>query len=328
MEETKEIFSPKPKVPRKKVTMPELVTMALDKLKDSVENNKPSETYITDPGTGGDNARYGAVIKVGSNYTTEVKQYPCHAYMKHYRNAKVVHNQYRHRNLVPYEVDRTYFDWITGDKSPWYQFFNRNISHTPDSLDKQISDVDWIFNNGWVWSDLSYPSNLQHNFLVASRMPAEWPSLINLWYTWTERGIDKALAFVFLTVFTKLVNYDKFQINRTNKYDWPLDTGSSGEEYIKNFLSGHVEALTKPYKDDPRYVPVNRIFGDNSANPSQAYPNQLFSMYADPSKEQECHSFWINKGIGFSGFDYKTHWTVSEEELLDIMKSEQKRLIG
>lgn len=303
-------------------------------------------------GTGGDNAFYGAVFESKLKKTpwrTRGNVHPCHAYMSHYKNPVVVFNRFCHRSDLSDEARRCYFDWITGDNSPWREFHGRNISHVPSSHDGPV--LDWVYTHGWVWSELEkHPSNLQHSFLTAARMVSEWPALITQWYNWVQKGCHPALAFVFLTLFYPLrtnTNYwgsdhgytgaegfdlEKWQINRQNRYDWPVDPCTAGEEYIKNFMNGRVEALNKPYSEDSQYTPVNRIFGDNKvvATTAQAYPSVLFRLYSPTHGPgaAETEAYWEQRGTGFSSFSLQHHWYVSEDDIIDIIKKEEVRLNG
>ena len=281
-------------------------------------------------GTGGDNARYGTVSMTGDKLTLNYNGHPCHAYMRDYRNPVVVYNQYGHRSWINKHADQAWFDFITSDDGPWKEFVGRLVSHVPK--DWKGSTEDFIFKNGWVWSDLkNHPSNLQHNFLVATRMGTEWPDSINRWFDLIQEGCHPALAFVFLDVFMQVSgDPKKWQVNNKNKYDWPVDVCTSDETYIRNFCLGKVEVLNKSYADTQVYTPVNRIFGNNGLSSAQdeAYPNRVFELYHDkygPSKA-ECDAFWSKKGTGFSKFNYRTHWFVTEGDIIEIIKSETKRL--
>jgi hypothetical protein len=311
----------------------EAVSMGLKKLQDTVKKH-PMGKEMHSTGTGGDNARYGAVcINSSGNLQLHHNSHPCHAFMKDYRKPVVVYNQYGHRSFINDEADRAWFDFITSDDGPWKEFVGRVVSHTPSNLKlKELRDFIW--ENGWVWSDLkNHPANLQHNFLVATRMGTEWPRLIDRWYEYTEQGCHPALAFVFLTVFNPITgDTKKWQINNTNKYDWPIDVCTSSEDYVRNFCQGKVEKLTKSYADTQHYTPVNRIFGENglSSAVDEAYPNRIFELYHKkygPEKEK-CDQYWEKRGTGFSKFNYRTHWWVTEAEMIRIIKAETKRLLG
>lgn len=307
----------------------EAIDMALKQL--DVYVKKPMGKSEFNIGTGGDNGRYGAVcVTPDDKLRLYHTQHPCHAFMRDYKNPVVVFNQYSHRPaFLKDEADLLFFDWIMSDDSPWKAFSNRLVSEVPE----EVKDIkNFIWNNGWVWSDLSFPSNLQHNFLVAARMASEWPKHINRWYDLViEDGLDKALSFVFLDVFIPVVSDEKkFVINHKNKYDWPIDVCTSEESYVRNFMAGNVEALNKPYADDPQYKPVNRIFGVNTLDPkdTRTYTNQIFEMYHNTFGvgESACADYWSKKGTGMSNFKYSDHWYVTENEIKNIIRQEFERL--
>lgn len=299
---------------RKKIKQ-EAVQLALKELQKFIE--KPLKKG--NGATGGDQARYGAVLLTSDGLQVKGQQHPCHAYMKNYANPLVVFNQYSHRkgDILP-EADEAYFSWITSDDGPWKDFPNRLISEGDDE----------IFQTGWVWTNLDVPSNLQHSFLTAGRMAAEWPELINLWHQLTEKySLNPAMTFLFISLFNK--NDKKFVINHINKYDWPVDVCTGTESYVRNFCQGKVSGLNKNYSKDQRYTPVNAIFGRHANSTEVSYPKLLHKMYAGKIgvSEKECKEFWDKKGTGFSGYNYMNHWYVYEKELAEIIQLETERLL-
>lgn len=321
----------------RKDLLDEAAEMAVKKLLDIVKTY-PMKSSMGDTGTGGDNARYGAVSLIDGQLKTHYNCHPCHSYMKDYKKPLVVYNQYGHRGFINPDADRAWFDFVTSDDGPWKEFKGRRVTAMPKDYMPEYQNEEeiksFIWNNGWVWSDLkNHPANLQHNFLVASRMATEWPKFIERWYEYTQEGCHPGIAFVFLDVF-KEIAYDtkKLQVNNTNKYDWPVDVCTSTEEYIRNFCLGQVEKLTRSYADTQNYTPVNRVFGNNglSSSVDEAYPNRVFELYHreyGPDKDK-CDEYWNKKGTGFSKFNYRTHWWVSEADVIRIIKKETKRLLG
>lgn len=296
------------------MTGSELIKLAVDKL-----SEVSKEPVRADGSTGGANVRAGAVTSKG---IVRYNAHPCHAYMKHYEDAMVVFSQYMHHPEINKEADKAYFQWITGPESPWRNF--RGHDYT-------LAGSLW---DGFVWDHLElHPSNLQQSFLVASRMPKEWKDLIEKWYQYTNKyHVHPGVSFVFLDSFRssglpKLPG--SFIINQTNKYDWPIDITTSGEDMVRNFCLGRLDHLTKSYAEYKGYKPVNRLWGNNEiplADP-KTYPNLLFSLYHDKFgyPEGDCQNLWKDK-LGLSKFDYRTHWFVSEGEMISIMHEEQKRL--
>jgi len=159
-------------------------------------------------------------------------------------------------------------------------------------------------------------------------MPAEWPDMINTWYTRVQKGCHPGLSLAFLDVFRSETDKPKtLIINRSNRYDWPLDVCTADEEYVINFCRGKVSRLNKPYSQTQVYTPVNAIFGTTNLlfNDTNTYPNRIFSIYA-PKDDTECRKYWEGRNLGISGFRYETHWCITEDECIEIIKQEEKRL--
>ena len=314
-----------------------------------------TEKYPLDAGrsgTGADNAKFGTVNIRGA---VSFHQYPCHVQLRESTNkdAVVVYSTWGKRPVsdINYTALRSFFDWIRSDTGPWKAFEGRNVSHVPEGWTRTVDEFIWDY--GRVWSDVDkYPSNLQHSFLTASRMAPEWPQLINKWHDWVNMGADKALAFVFLDLFRPhegnpkypswgytdqsaqgdvKIDLGQWQLNRSNRYDWPLDTCTGTEQYVRNFINGRVEALNKPFAEDNRYRPVNRIFGMNKLDcmDKDAYPSVLFKLYSSkygPGPEG-CNEIVKSKAsLTQSEFSYERHWFISESEVLAIIKEESERL--
>lgn len=288
-------------------------------------------------GTGSDNGYYGGVVKVGNSLFLKSYQYPCHAKVRSLDRIQVMYNRFTPRENLSQEARRAFFDWITSDTGPWRTFGNRKKSVLPIGI-KEEDALDWIYNHGWVWDDLSYPSNLQHSFLVASRGAAEWPRLITQWNIWRKQGIDPALAYLFLDVFHRVPgqrsakNKQYWRINQSNSYDWPFDVCTSGEESVRNFIHGRVSGLNPPFKDKPVYTPVNSIWGTNCSytltqKGIPVYRDVLYDLYHERFglSTEASEEFWKNK-LGWSQFSGKAYWTLLEEEILSIIRLETERL--
>ncbi len=288
----------------------ELVAKAVTKLEELAKLG-----VRNDEGTGGDNARYGALKSDGYVY---YNSYPCHANMKRYPDSVVVYSQFVHHPKIDTEAERAFFDWITGPTSPW-KFI----------ADRAYGDRDFQYKFGFIWDDLEHPANFQHNFLVATRMPKEWPKDIEKWYRWVKTGVSEAVAFFYMTLFVENQNPKGYTVNRSNKYDWPLDVCTAGENYFRNFVAGKVEKLSHNYAKNCLYTPVNRIFGDNelASVDDKVYGRVVYLRYWNKFglPEEECKKAWANR-LGLSTYDHRTHWLVTEDELISIMKAEESRL--
>ena len=299
-------------------------------------------------GTGADNAKFGTVNKWGE---LSYHQYPCHAQLREATNAHaiVVYSTWgkRPESDIDYVALREFFNWCRSDDGPWKAFEGRNVSHVPQDWKGTIEEFIWDY--GWVWSDVDkYPSNLQHSFLTVTRMAPEWPKLINKWHEWVQKGCDKALAFLFLDVFRPTndvsdswgetdsnmpLDMKKWQLNRTNRYDWPLDVCTATEDYVRNFINGKVEALNPPFGENNWYRPVNRIFGENELDcmDPKTYPSVLFQLYASkygPPPEKCAEIVKKRSSLTKTEFQHERHWFISESDVINIIKEEGKRLYG
>lgn len=291
-----------------------------------------SKEVVPPGGSSGDsnNARYGGVLQDG---TLKVYAYPCHRYVDQMVKPLTFYSRYTKRPKVTKRINREYFDFITGKDSPWKSFRGRNISHgLVDGKPVMTQDMDEIFQTGWCWSDLDHPVNLQHSFLVASRMQAEWPEEIKRWHHWVVQLGDvkyQALAFAFIQLFKKLDIRDKhWMISRADQYDWPLDPCRSGEDYIKNFCQGRIVGpVLENFSKQCSYKPVNTLFGKQSTAGEVVYPQILFNLYSKDIgfKEGYCKDFWLGRD-SLSYFSYENNWMVTEDDILEIIKREFTRL--
>lgn len=254
-----------------------------------------------DSDTGGDNARYGIV-----NVNNELKhyRYPCHKHMRNGTNASVVFSQFVKHPEYDLQIQKDYFDWITGKMSPW------------KSLPKAMYDKDYWWEYGFIWDDLTLnPSNLQHSFLTATRTPHEWPEYTKTWHRWVYKyGIDPAVAYFYVTFFRN--SGHRWFVAYDNQYDFPLDSATcNGKETLTNFKKGVVEKLNAPYSDSPVYTPVNRIWGENS----------LRANYYGNSIKQTSHYNELGK------LDPSIHWDnrriFTEKEVIALINLETKRLL-
>lgn len=320
-------------------------------LLDVIAKNPPRKNL---GGTGSDNAFYGGVCVSGGVAVMKSYSYPCHAFMSSLENVKAVYNRFTKRPTCSKEATKNYFLWFMSGDSPWREFKGRLFSHTPTikdpygrlSQDDKLSMLSFIYENGWVWSDLSAPANLQHNFLVASRAVSEWPKLISKWNIWQKCGANKALAFVFQDMFHPQRrrgpnNVQYWRINRSSLYDWALDACTANDDYVRNFMTGKVSNLTHPFSENPHYIPVNRVFGDTGIyigyekTKGDNYPTILFKRYNKDTgtdgrfgmSEEDAKKYWTGH-LGWDRFSYDSHWVVTENDILEIIKLEEKRLVS
>lgn len=293
-------------------------------------------------GTGADNARYGGVSETGN---TSRHNFPCHAYMNGMLQLQgkdrpiVVYSAFVHpaaSHKLEYQTKR-FFDWITWLDSPWFPVF------TGCSVDTFKYMEYHAFQTGFIFDNLdTVPANYLHNFLVASRMPKEWPSLIRMWSEFVDHAVDPAVALFFSSVFQPrrksnvgkygLVEYentDHFYMSPTNHYDWPLDHATCAENYVLNLIRGKVDdaVLCPPWAKADRYTPVNRIWGRNDLPlfDLETYLFDLFNRYNQKTSITEVEAKTMGSNLG--SFNWMSNWFMTKEEVFTIVKAENQRLL-
>lgn len=246
----------------------------------------------------------------------EVFQYACHHPIHQFLNAEVLWSAWKHNTSNT--VAEFFLHWLV-TKSPWSKL-GVNFG--------SVSDEKFLFNQGFVFTDLDKtPGNVLHSFLIASRMAAEWPDWIQSWYNVvTTAGIDPALVFAFLTMFTPkespwscLRPGTKSKPSLFNQTDWPINQVSCDEQYIVNFVKGvTVNPSPEPFSPSAETLPINSLWGNCNVVGYGSYLNQLVARYSDKFSEtvEEKH---------FAGVPTTVQvWPV--DNIIKVMKLEQERL--
>lgn len=300
---------------------PDRVQEAIADMKAARISNKWYPNKNKNGSTGGQNVLTGHISTAGGK---ETRAYPCHRPINSFLHAEVLWSCFGWRCTE--KAANWYFDWLIQD-SPWAK-----TGIVPKGLEDKF-----MFSEGFVFTDLDKtPANLLHNFLIATRMPAEWPGFIDTWYSLvTKDGIDPAFAFLFLTCF-QAVNSDganyrtsfdegsESMLAVTDKYDWPLDMARATESYVTNFVGGVTEGLSKTFfSPSAQTAPVNTLWGKLSEVKEYKgkYVNILASLYKD--------KFTVDRTASITGYFNKEavdKKVFKPEALREIIKLEQKRL--
>lgn len=286
--------------------------------------------------TGGDNALYGGVSPTLNSYY----EYPCHAFMNSVTSgAEVVYSKFVLPPFPGYhKMADTYFDWITGKNSPWKRAFEMGMSFKS----KEHFDRKFWYEHGFIFDRIDIiPSNVLHNFLVASRMLKEWPKRMNRWYNYLQGGVSPEMSLILASCFTPSKLSDSASSESKDQYDWPLDAVSAdGDDYVRNFLHHKMDDTTfnKPYRESHSSRPVNRIWGKGLMN----YNTGVLSKYGKGAYGTAgCHTkgdfkdrvlFDLYGEYGkletvpgsFSGT--QAEWKLSTDEIIAIGKKEDRRL--
>lgn len=276
-------------------------------------------------GTGGQNVLTGYIDhnEVKQDYRT----YPCHAPIFQFKNATALWSAWGWRE--PKKAAEYYFNWLLTD-SPWAK------NGIVPKLDKQF-----MWDEGFVFDNLTEtPANLLHNFLVATRMCAEWPEFINAWYQLvTDHKIDASLVYLFMTIFVPVTSntsasncwFGKKEsiILHVDKYDWPLDMARAPEEYVTNFVTAKAVGKTGyGFSPSANTRPVNTLWG-NLLTPDNktTYVKQLYERYYKEFGKERSSSA-TSSVIGANSVSSQEKKLVfSSEAIIEIMELEEERLL-
>lgn len=302
--------------------MSKAVETAINQLRVLRSNHIPKTGEGT--ATSNQHAKYGCVFEDGTDLTINSNAktgWPCHGLLATQSLSKGPVDAVYSLLIEPDDVyeakeaTSAYFSWILGPRSPW-----RALVYNPSFL---FGDQKFIREYGFVFQNLSVlPANQLMNFLVATRMPKEWPSIIKAWYGLVQEGFDERMAFVFLSLFYLEINKTEYTPITSCRYDWPLDVPSRTEAYVRNFLNGEFSYLTSGFNTKSSYGPINELWGKWTPQDTALYVSQLCKTYK--------HLGTCNKIKGHFGTtmpDYY-YWQLTKPEILEILKQEQDRLLS
>ena len=243
--------------------------------------------------------------------------YACHKKITYYSKCNTFWSAFNYRVPDPdqsnrfVEAAKAFHTWLCTE-SPWAK----------TGIVPADYDVDFMFNHGFIFTKLhTVPANLLHNFLVASRIPVEWPYFCLGWYELvTEHGINPVLALVSLDLFRPYNSEYKSWVNANsqisypmdNKYDWPFDIVTASEEYLLNLLQAKTPGLSeRKFFPSAHTSPVNILWG-NPVHPNLTYISFLKKTYPAIAG--------VTSKFGTISYTY------SKEQVIEVLKNEQKRL--
>lgn len=288
------------------------------------------------PGNGGGslaskNILVGAITTSGKRL--EVQSYPCHNPIRGFKDSASLFSAFGYRTSN--ETAKAYLHWLVTE-SPWTK-----LDIVP------VLDEHFMFEYGFVWDNLDKtPANLLHSFLIASRAPAEWPKLIEDWYTLvTKHEIDPTWAFMFLTCLVNVTQVegggvtilgDKYEytIPVQDKYDWPLDMARADYDYVRNFVSGKAPGINPlPFSPNATTSAINAIWGKPLATYSRdAYVNSVNEIYGETYglKKGSDQVFYRAAGWGrdTGGKDIKQVKHFKADVIPEICRLEYERLFN
>jgi hypothetical protein len=264
----------------------------------------------------------------------------CHSYIARIRDPSVHYSLWTGRKAIKSgylkeEVVDTYFRWVTGEDSPWIEGRPKSLVVEVSGKKYDLGSQEFMYDNGFVfWNIDKLPSNVQHQFLIAVRQPAECPYRVNSWYYLVQQGLDPTFAYMWQSVFqdgsigyvaTGQAGYKKnhdISFAMMNFGEFNLDTSTSDEKGICNFLSHRMDKklYNKPFKDCQNYTPVNKLWGSNTFSPHKgAYPSLLQKMYG-----KEIGT--LKSSNSFSGAASNYFWSGKLPDAVEMGHREQKRL--
>lgn len=332
------LYVNKSSIKRKEKEFPDPVLEAHTFLNSHIDPNKPRVG-----GTGdASNAKYGIVFlpKDGGEVTEYYNTYPCHGQLHSFKGQPYkttplsLYSIYVKNRHSEEAVIEAYHSWVTNkSKSPWRQLLTNYLIPHKLGSGEVINSTEYTYSKGFIFDNLDkMPANLMVNFFIGTRMQSEWPDYINSWHKMvTEYGCDPSLAFVFITLFNTLgLGMFRWQtskhnrevtISAANKYDWPIDMATCDEEYVTNFILGIPVNYNAPFGQTLTYTPVNSLWGNNKhLVTGHTYANKLKSLYNKQFGEMQTPGV-----LGFGQLP-GTAWTLSYEEVINILKLETERL--
>lgn len=291
-----------------KYTPEELQSLAVKDMASAIKAYNWRVPLSQQGSTGGDNVLCGYISHDGKKDT---QMYPCHRPINRFKDAAILWSAYSYRTNK--SLGEKYLSWLLKE-SPWSG--KLNVKHIP--------------NQGLIFTDLDKtPGNLLHNFLIATRMTAEWPEFIRAWEK-LSRDFPPEFAFVMVTVFTSyfekpdtkiltnsFLDTDSCSLAVLDKYDWPLDTARADEGYVRNFLNGNPIGLSdKMYSPGAVTAPVNTLWG--SVN-NRSYVKDLRERYQIMSKKTG------HQQTNYFGTGTVLTEILTRNEALQIIALEEKR---
>lgn len=165
-------------------------------------------------------------------------------------------------------LTRSWLDFLTSPKSPWFSFLKTQMDGGPDQ------NPDFYWNHGFVIHNLDVDSCALLSFLQAIRAMTELPNgrgRFRVWKTLVDSGVDPAFAFyaspLYSTLQERLEEGALFGMGH-----WPLDYWATGREEIANFMAGKIvePGMPRTYPRDS-----NKIFGQGSPS----FRLQVFNPY-------------------------------------------------
>ena len=257
----------------------------------------------------------------------------CHSYIARIESPSVHYTLWTgtRKSLASKEATEAYFRWVTGPDSPWIEGIPKRLEVSVEGKKYDLGSQEFFHDYGFVfWNIDRLPSNVQHQFLIAVRQPAECYYRVSAWYHLVRQGLDPTFSYMWQSLFQdgaiKAISLkqqeDKISFQMMNYSEFNLDTSTMDEEGIRNFLLHKMDKkeYNLPFKQSQNYTPVNRLWGRNTLTPSKgAYPSILMKRYG-----KEIGS--LRSSNSFSGAAANPIWTGKLSDVIEMGRREQERL--
>ena len=252
---------------------------------------------------------------------------PCIADLDNMRSPKVVFSWYK--TAENGEASREFLYWLTCKESPWASIVPTQDKFK-DKFPKEIFDFDFRHDYGFVFPNIDViPANALANFLIASRLPWEYPQKASLWYDLSMDGCDPTAAYFFLGMYEGTKEKDAFTLTTNEGGHWPLCYSYAHKDVLENFCKGKFCHTSKPLTKGGKYRPCNVLwyswgekqptaYGYDNVDSKDNYVKFFEATYKDTLKEgKEGKSTFVNNTK-----------RISYETLKELINLETKRIKG
>lgn len=211
------------------------------------------------------------------------------------------------------ELIRRYVQFITDKKlSPW-RFMFQHEDRIINGIN--IDSLDFRCEYGFIFTDLSMPSNMLVNFLIATRAVRERPFGLKAWDEMVlSRGMHPAVAFFFAQCCRWTEDGKPVLRVSDAGHDNP-DVTTCSAETAGNFIKGVVVNPLGPYSHNSHYTPCNSIWGSGG---KKRYLTTLCELNKE-NMPTTTKNVWGN---------LVTHYTPTRELWFDIAAKEEKVLLA
>ena len=216
------------------------------------------------------------------------------------------------------ERDKLFAHWIGGPKSAWFESCLK---------DQTLTDLDFMYEHGFIFDKLDIPANVLVNFIIGSRGRYDSPttSIDNLWYDLVRDGIDPSLAY-YLAVGLVSGTGDTRKFHPNDGGHHPLNGLSGGREAYENFVHHTIVAPSANlFQKSGKYYPTNASWGTDTNSAMAFLKEEYAGILKSEAKvkrtfgKEPVKPYYYGTPVGPLVFTY--------EQILTVAKKEQERLL-